>query len=329
MGSPQRRAPAQGELEGMTAQPDIAAVVAKTVDLVARHTIAIPRILVMPKGEVKSGFKPFTLELDTLKCPAVSDELWIQHLRTHQLEVVTLGRGGGEEARLEDYIVSGLVDFDDISYDDHAALLYDLAAQTVRHFRGYLSDAAARKVPRCYQRPIAQFIHAQIQAHYWEDAAGHEVKISKDFTELKPSAYTCAVREPPADYRLAPAGKSNMAQYLFGGFQRCLYPVQKFDPTPSANSRSFWNATPSSGSGRPGLVPDLLPARGGSHGIPAGLRCREHRYPLQAGTQGQQPDGGCGRARQAGIRAPVVRERFKPRDAPWRKAVALPADSAR
>ncbi len=225
----ERRAPAQGELEGITGKPDIAAVVAKTVELVARQTIAIPRILVVPKGEVKSGFKPFALELDTLKYPAVSDELWIQHLRTHQLEIVALGRGGIEEARLEDYIVSGLVDFGDICYDDHADLLYDLAAQTVRHFRGYLSDDDTRKVLRCYQRPIARFIHAQMQAHYWEDAAGYEVKVSKGFTELKQSAYTCAVREPPTDYRVAPADKSNMAKYLFGGFRRCLYPVQKFD----------------------------------------------------------------------------------------------------
>ncbi|MCK7477186.1 MAG: hypothetical protein M0C28_06510 [Candidatus Moduliflexus flocculans] len=35
--------------------------------------------------------------------------------------------------------------------------------------------------------------------------------------------------EPPADYRVAPADKSNMAKYLFGGFERCLYPAQKFD----------------------------------------------------------------------------------------------------
>ncbi|MDG4585201.1 MAG: DEAD/DEAH box helicase family protein [Candidatus Competibacter sp.] len=224
-----QRAPAQGELEGVTEQPDIAAIVAKTVELVTQRTIAIPRILVVPKGEVKSGFKPFTLELETLRYPAVADELWIQHLHTRQMEIVALGRGDGEQARLEDYIVSGLVEFDDIDYDDHADLLYDLAAQTVRHFRGYLSVDETRKVLRCHQRPIARFIHAQMQAHYWEDTAGYEVKISKGFTALKQSAYTCAVHEPPADYRVAPADKSNMAKYLFGGFKRCLYPVQKFD----------------------------------------------------------------------------------------------------
>ena len=41
----------------------------------------------MPQGEVKSGFKPFQLKLDTLRYPPVSDELWIQHLRTNQLDV--------------------------------------------------------------------------------------------------------------------------------------------------------------------------------------------------------------------------------------------------
>ncbi|HCB14078.1 MAG TPA: type III restriction endonuclease subunit R, partial [Gammaproteobacteria bacterium] len=138
----------QYALEGMGEKADIATVVAKTVELVAQQTIDIPRILMVPKGEVKSGFKPFTLALATLKYPAVSNELWIQHLRTNQLDVVSLGHGGIEEARLEDIVVSGLVDFDDVSYDEHAGLLYDLATQTVQHFKGYLSEEDTRKVLR-------------------------------------------------------------------------------------------------------------------------------------------------------------------------------------
>ncbi|MGR6036433.1 MAG: DEAD/DEAH box helicase [Candidatus Nitrosoglobus sp.] len=225
----EQHAPAQMELEGLADRPDIAAVVAKTVELVVQQTIDIPRILVVPKGEVKSGFKPFSLNLDTLKYPAVSDELWIQMLRTNKREVLALAHGASEESRLENYVVSGLVDYDDISYDDHVDLLYDLAAQTVRHFQSYLSDEDTRKVLRCYQRDIARFIHVQMQEHYWEEAVEYDVKISKGFTELKQSAYTYSVKEQPADYRVAPADKSNMGKYLFGNFKRCLYPVQKFD----------------------------------------------------------------------------------------------------
>jgi type III restriction enzyme len=147
----------------------------------------------------------------------------------HQLEVLTLGHGSIEEARLEDYVVSGLIDFDDIAYDDHADLLYDLATQTVQHFRTYLSEQDTGKVLRCYQKKIAQFIHAQMQEHYWEEVVGYDVVVSKGFTELKASAYTYAAGEPVVDCRVSPPDKSNMAKYLFGGFARCLYPVQKFD----------------------------------------------------------------------------------------------------
>lgn len=225
----ERQKPLQMGLEGFSTTPDIAAVVAKTVDLVTRQTIDIPRILVVPQGEVKSGFNPFTLDLSALNYPPVSDDLYIQHLRTSQHEVVTLGHSGLEEQRLEDFVVSGLVDFDDISYDDHADLLYDLAGQTVRHFQTYLSPDDTRKVLRCYQKPIARFIHGQMQAHSWEAAAGYEVKVSAGFTPLKESAYTHAAGAAPIDFRVSPADKSNMPKYLFGGFTRCLYPVQKFE----------------------------------------------------------------------------------------------------
>ncbi len=220
--------PSQLELEGITKQPDIATVVAKTSDIVIQQTIDIPRILVVPKGEVQSGFKPFTLELSTINYQPPSEELWIQYLRTGGTEVVGLGKGSIEEARLEDYIVSALVDFDDVAYDSHADLLYDLAGQTVQHFQAYLSEDDTRKVLRLHQRELAKFIHVQMQQHYWEEAIDYEVVVSKGFTELKSSAYATSATEPPLDFQQSPADKANMAKYIFCGFKRCLFPIQKF-----------------------------------------------------------------------------------------------------
>ena len=221
--------PAQLEIGGIAPPPDFAAIIARTTEAVIRQTIDIPRIFVVPTGNVQCGFNPFTLNLTALQYQAVSEELWAKYLRTDQVDVIATGRGGLEETRLENYVVSGLVDFDDISYDAHAGLLYDLAAQVVQHLQSYLADGnEVRKVLRCYQRDIARFVHAQMQDHYWEKASGHEVKISKGFTELRPSAYTASATEPVLDYRHPPADRSNMGKYLFGGFGRCLYPVQKF-----------------------------------------------------------------------------------------------------
>jgi type III restriction enzyme len=221
--------PEQLELEGVTAKPDMAAIVAKTTELVMQQTIDIPRILVVPTGNVQSGFHPFTLKVDTLNYPPVSEELWAKHLRTDQVDVIAMGRGGIQESRLEDYVVSGLVDFDDVSYDAHADLLYDLASQVVKHLSSYLPDEhETRKVLSCYQRDIARFVHVQMQEHYWEKATGYEVKISKGFSELKQRAYTASALNPILDYRQPPADKSNMGKYLFGGFKRCLYREEKF-----------------------------------------------------------------------------------------------------
>ncbi|MDD2598324.1 MAG: DEAD/DEAH box helicase family protein [Kiritimatiellae bacterium] len=222
--------PSQMELEGVLEEPDIAAIVKKTAELVIQQTIDIPRILVVPKGEVKSGFRAFDLNLFGLRYQPISEELWRQVLRTGEAEVIGLGKGGGKEQRLENYIVNGLKDFNDVDYEQHADLLYGLASQTVAHFRGYLSQEESAKVLWQHQKEIAAFIHAQMQEHYWEDAeVEYEVVISKGFTELKSSAYTASATEEPLDFKVSPKDKSNMAKYLFGGFRRCLYSVQKFD----------------------------------------------------------------------------------------------------
>ncbi len=220
--------PAQLELEGVGEKPDIAAVVAMTTEIAVQGTINIPRIQVVPRGEVKSGFKPFKLMLGALTYSPVSEELWVQMLRTKQLEVISLGKGGYQEARLEDYVVRALMNFDDVSYDNHADMLYDLAAQAVAHLRSYLSEEDTRKVLQCYEKQIADFIHVQMQQHYWEEVAGYDVKVSSGFTELKPSAYSHVAEQPVASYLVSPQDKSNMPKYLFGGFKRCLYSVQKF-----------------------------------------------------------------------------------------------------
>lgn len=214
--------PSQLVLEGVVAPPDIAAVVAKTTELVAKETIDIPRILVVPTGEVKSGYKPFTPKLDTLRYPPVSEELWLQYLRTNEREVIAVGGGGIEEKRLEDYVVSGLVDFDDVSYDEHADFLYDLASQTVKHLLSYLSEDDARKVLRHYQKDIARYLHAQMDEHHWVEVAGYEVRVTKGFSDIRGSTYTAGAKDTVLDFKVSPEDKSNMARYLFTGFQYCL-----------------------------------------------------------------------------------------------------------
>lgn len=226
-----RLAPVQLELDGLTSRPDVAAVVARAADFVIRNTIDIPRIVVMPKGEVTSGFRPFTLDLSGVRLQPEGGRLHLQELRTGLSEGMTLGlvRESGREKRLEDYVVRRLIDFADVDYGRHSDLLYELAGQVVAHLTKDLSTEEAESILQGQDEILARLVHAQMQAHYEEGAAeGYEVVVKRGWTTLKESAFTNVVGQELLDFRSPPPDRNNIARYVFGGFSRCLYDIQKF-----------------------------------------------------------------------------------------------------
>jgi type III restriction enzyme len=135
---------------------------------------------------------------------------------------------GQREERLENYIVFALADFEDVDYYSHAELLYDLATQVVEHL-SYLTASEAHQVLSRDRRLIASELHAQMASHFWEEASGHEVVVSRGFTELKPCTYTLAPGQAIRNARETVEDLGRIKQMVFGGYQRCLYPLQKFD----------------------------------------------------------------------------------------------------
>ena len=223
--------PVQTELPGIIEKPDIAALVAKATKLVIDQTIDIPRIVVIPTGDVTSGFTAFTLDCSSVRLQPVSRELLIQHLRTAKQEFLENINSQSKELRPENYLLRALIDFDDISYDDNADLLYDLSGQLVKHLRSYLSEEDTVNVLQYHQQQLAALIHSQMQLpeHRWEKATGYKATVSKGFTQLKPNAHTTNMTEDTRPFRTTLSDPTNIKRYVFGGFTKCLYDIQKFD----------------------------------------------------------------------------------------------------
>jgi type III restriction enzyme len=212
-------APAQGELVGVVSKVDIPSIVSKTIDLFVENSIDIPRIVVVPKGEVTAGYRDFDLDLKGVQLQPVARDILIAHLHDQARYRLISGDGVVPEARLEDYLVRGLVDFDDISYDDHSELLYKLAGQVVKHLQSYLGNEDDVR---------NGIIHSQMQDHYDEKATEYEASVTKGFTTLRPNSYSIPVGETPRDFRAPIVEKLMIRGMLFGGFKRCLYPAQRF-----------------------------------------------------------------------------------------------------
>lgn len=206
--------------------PAIGDIVKKVATVFVEQIIAIPRITVVPKGPVKSGYRPFTLEVSRLNFQPQDQQLVSQALQSGRQVLYGEASMVGER-RLEDYIVRELVNFDDVSYDDHADFLYDLAGQAVSHFRSYLKDDdELHNVLAHYGKQIAQIVHLQMAEHYFEDAASLEVNVAQGFAPLKESGVTA--QGDVLTLQQTPPDLSKIAQYVYGGFQRCAYLVQKF-----------------------------------------------------------------------------------------------------
>jgi type III restriction enzyme len=211
----------------------LVSVVSEATAVYVAHTIAIPRVIVLPKGMIRAGFRDFTLDLSSFRLPPVSHEILVQHLASDTREIIGALAGGHTEERLEDYVVRGLIDFDDVSYDEQADLLYELAGQVVAHLRTYLKDdEEARNVLLFHQRQIATLIHTQMQPHAWEEASSYEAVVSQGFSEVRSQAFAAAADESVRAFGTPVDNKSDIRSMLFGGFKKCLYPTQKFDSDP-------------------------------------------------------------------------------------------------
>ena len=222
--------PVQGELPSVLQPVDVASVVERVTSAIAERTIDIPKVIVTPKGEVTVGYQDFDLDCNRFRQPPAEKDLLVQHLMNNQRFKIVSGDGVVLEKNLEDYIVRGLIDKDDINYDEHSELLYKLAGQMVRHLQSYLQTPDdVLNVLQFYQAQLVTLIHTQMNQHYVEKVTEYEVTVSKGFQTLTSSMAAMQTGQAILPFRAPVEERLLIRGMLFGGFSKCLYPAQKFD----------------------------------------------------------------------------------------------------
>ena len=265
-----RLQPKQGELLPDVVL-DVAAVVAATTETVAQQTIDIPRISVVPTGEVTMGFRPFTLDVSGLHLQPGAQEILLHGLLNNEQQHIA-AESSHREQRAEDYIVHALVDYDDIDYFTQSALLYELAGQMVRHLRSYLAEDEVISVLQGQAKLIAREIHAQMMAHFFEEAAGFEVRVSRGFTALKPCHFTAeAARRTISARRWQMSAVSRRC--CLAVFKSACTRCKNSIPIPSGALPSSWSAMRKSGSAR---------SRGNSRFITRLARNNRNTFPISS-----------------------------------------------
>lgn len=212
-------------------------IVETVTEYIVEKTIDIPKIILQPKSEISWDFEDFDLDVSNINLQPVTQDILLQELRTRQRDTLHFKVEVNEDEPLENYIISRLIDFDDISYEEHADLLYKLVNQLIDHLRSYLKDDKdVRNVLLYNQQLLAKNIHAQMLDHYVESRVEYDVHVRSDFEVLKTNTYSVDIDEEVRDFRIPVENPSSIKGMSFGGFSRCLYPIQKFD---AENERRF------------------------------------------------------------------------------------------
>lgn len=218
-------APSEADVEAVVEQ-----VVAQITQAVAETTVSLPRVVVMPKGTATAGFRDFDLDLSGIRLQPVAQNVLVQHLQSGTQHRLATSAGVAAEERPEDYVVRHLIDFPDIAYEAHAALLYTLAGQVVAHLKSYLPDAdGVENVLQYHGKRLAETVHAQMERHFTDGATEYEATVTRGAEPLKPLNFTTEADAPVYDVHAPVANKSEIRKMTFGGFKTCLYDRQRFD----------------------------------------------------------------------------------------------------
>ena len=168
-------------------------------------------------------------DLSTIAPQPISDEIIIQNIRTGLRIIIDRDMAVAREARLEDYLVAHLIDFDPVDYDANADLLYKLAGQMVGWLRSYLPDDDAVENVLLHQgKMLAAFIFRQMMRHYRETPTRYQAKVTRGFQLLTPLTFKVADPTSIRDFRAPVVPPSDTRRFIYSGFSRCAFPQQSF-----------------------------------------------------------------------------------------------------
>lgn len=195
------------------------------------NIIEIPRIILQQSNEVKSGFNDFDLNTDTLNFKPVSEEILIQKLREQKNKQSVIKGGGGIITDGPDkLIVTELINYPEINYDDQSDLLFKLARQAIDKFKIYLDDEnKINNVVQYHIKEIGKYIHLQLMNNFYCETPKYEKPVVRPFTVIEEHNFSKLSKDKIHVFNDTIKPISDIPNKIFSGFSKSCHNLYKFD----------------------------------------------------------------------------------------------------
>ncbi len=191
------------------------------------RSIEIPRMDLV-QGEVVATFNHFDLYTDDFNYHALDQEIIRMGLKDRLVETIK-AKSSGSYGNPVNLIISELIDYPEIDYDENADLLYHLATQAFEAIKN-ISDKQEDLSQTVFQfkSAIADKIYAQMRSNFSLSIPEYIAPRVLSFTRIEPHNFSALVNAGYRDYRdvIAPL---MVPKYVFRGFEKACHFEYKFD----------------------------------------------------------------------------------------------------
>lgn len=207
---------------------EVDAVVETVIHDFVKNIIEIPRMTIQREA-YKAEYKWF--DLDTrmgFDLPSLKDEIIRVGLVDNSSEIIEVMSGRQYDSPL-DQIVSALLDYDEIDYDENSELIYHLANQAIEAItKNAENEEDVPKIVNNFKKAIAKTIFEQMQAHFVMTSLGYTKPKVLPFSGIVEQHATLVDGYGRQDYRAVVPPKF-VPKIVFTGFTKSYYIECKFD----------------------------------------------------------------------------------------------------
>ena len=207
---------------------EVDSVVDTVIHDFVKNIIEIPRMTIQREA-YKAEYKWF--DLDTrmgFDLPSLKDEIIRVGLVDKSSDIIEVMSGRQYDSPL-DQIVSALLDYDEIDYDENAELIYHLANQALQAItKNAENEDDIPKIVNNFKKAIAKTIFDQMQAHFVMTSLGYTKPKVLPFSGIVEQHATLVDGYGRQDYRAVVPPKF-VPKIVFTGFTKSYYVECKFD----------------------------------------------------------------------------------------------------
>lgn len=215
-----------------TEQVDIDKTVDAVVEQFINFNIDIPKVIVSFKFK-EAGFTFGHFDADVSKfaeLKAITQKILVKDLVSGKREEKGVAKFQKLYENLEDYVLEPLLNNLEVNYDTESELLYHLIGQVIEYLRSYAEDEEElEKILFFNGQYISDELLVQMKQHLIPGECEVATTVGSAYASLRTYKIIENEQFPVVSFRNKPQDKTKIKSMVFEGFEKCLFPKQKFD----------------------------------------------------------------------------------------------------